>query len=280
MRDGAEDMTCKTTCQILSFVVLLSFSLDHVSAQTASGDTLASVNGSKITASQLNELTANFVADGGVSSPELKQVILNDLIVREAINQDVKKTGLLNSPRNAFQIKVAQQNAVMEIWFSDYLKKHPLTEADLAAQYEKEIAFSKDPKNFKEYLISQIVLGSEVEANQVIDQLKGGSIFEALAKAKSIDKPSAEQGGQLGWMLPVKLKPQISDLIHTLPVGPIPQKPIKVDNAWFVIRVGDVRPFTLPSFEQAKPLIAQALVRDRRQQAIIELMKTTKIVKN
>lgn len=272
-------MTRKIARNFLAFILVATPVFNNACAQTAAADTLATVNGTKITREQLTEWTSNFVSDGGVSTPEVRQVILNDLIIREAINQDLRKTGLLKSNRNAFLVKVAQQNAMMEIWFSEYLKNHPLTEADLASQYEKEIALSKDPKNSKEYFVSQIVVGNEADANQIIEALKRGSSFEGLAKEKSLDKVSADQGGQLGWLLPIKFKSPINDLVSILPVGQIMSKPIQVDNRWFIVRVRDVRPFVLPSFEQAKPLIAQALVQEKRQQAINELLKTSKIVR-
>jgi len=278
VESGIHNMTCKIARNIIAFVVIISPTLNNAFAQTAATDTLATVNSTKITRGQLTEWTNNFVSDGGAATLEVRQAILNDLIIREAINQDLKKTSLLKLRLNEFKIQVAQQNAMMEIWFSEYLKKHPITESDLAAQYEKEIAYSKDPKNSKEYLVSQIAVENEAEGNQIIAALRRGASFEGLAKEKSVDKNSAEQGGQLGWLLPTKLKSPINDLVSTLVVGQVSSKPIKVENLWFIIRVRDVRPFVLPSFEQAKPLIAQALVQEKRQQATVELLKTVKIV--
>jgi parvulin-like peptidyl-prolyl isomerase len=64
-----------------------------------------------------------------------------------------------------------------------------------------------------------------------------------------------------------------------LRVGQISPKPIQIENRWFIVRVRYVRPFVLSSFEKAKPLIAQALVKEKHQKAINELLKKAKIVR-
>jgi len=261
----------------LLILILLSLASTFAIAQTGGNTVLVLVNGAKITSGQLNDWVNVAVSEGAKDSPELRQSIMNDLILREAVSQDAKKTGLLTAGNNAFKIKVAEQNAVLELWFAQYFKAHPLSEADVKAEYEKQVALSKEPQNNKEYKLSQIVVGSESEANQIIAQLNKGASFASLAQEKSLDKNSGSRGGVMGWALPSQLVPPINEIVVSMTKGQFTLKPIQTSNGWHIVMVDDVKPFVIPSFDDAKAGIAQALVQQRRQEAVGALMKTIKI---
>ena len=261
----------------LLILILLSLASNFAIAQTGGNTVLVLVNGAKITSGQLNDWVNVAVSEGAKDSPELRQSIMNDLILREAVSQDAKKTGLLTAGNNAFKIKVAEQNAVLELWFAQYFKAHPLSEADVKAEYEKQVALSKEPQNNKEYKLSQIVVGSESEANQIIAQLNKGASFASLAQEKSLDKNSGSRGGVMGWALPSQLVPPINEIVVSMTKGQFTLKPIQTSNGWHIVMVDDVKPFVIPSFDDAKAGIAQALVQQRRQEAVGALMKTIKI---
>lgn len=244
-----------------------------------SGPVLMTINGSKIYASQVNEMVSMAVANGAKDSPELRQNLLNDLVVREVITQDIKKTGFLNKDNNALKLKLAQQNTMLELWFAEYFKTHQVTEADVRAEYERQVAISKEPLNSKQYEVAQIMVTSEAEGNEIIKQINNGMKFETLAKEKSLDKNTSDKGGVVGWVLPAQLAPPINDLIVNLGKGKVAQSPIKTNNGWHVIKLDDVRPFVMPTFDQVKNNIAQELVQQRRQQAINALLKDAKVVK-
>jgi peptidyl-prolyl cis-trans isomerase C len=71
--------------------------------------------------------------------------------------------------------------------------------------------------------------------------------------------------------------PPVNEVVPNLSKGRVAQTPIKTTNGWHVVMVEDVRPFTLPTFDQAKNTIAQSLVQQRRQEAVNALMKTVSI---
>lgn len=246
-------------------------------AQAQSAKVLVTINGTKITSAQLDQWVSVAVSEGAKDTPELRQGILNDLVLREVINQEVKKSGLLTKGNNAFKVKLAEQNAIMDLWFAQYFAEHPVTNEDVRAVYEKQVALSKDPKNSREYLVAQIVVASEADGVALINQINGGASFEDLAKTRSLDKNSGGQGGVIGWVLPTQLTPPVNDIVPNLPKGKITQSPVKTTNGWHVIKVDDVRPFVMPSFEQAKNAIAQSLVQQRRQEAINSLTQGFKI---
>ncbi|APB98976.1 peptidylprolyl isomerase [Polynucleobacter asymbioticus] len=264
---------------LIHVVATITLTCSAVAAYAQTGPVLMTINGGKIYTSQVNEMVSMAVANGAKDTPELRQSLLNDLAIREVITQDIKKTGLLNKDNNALKLKLAQQNTMLDLWYGEYFKTHPVTEADVKAEYERQLTSSKEPQNSKQYEVAQIMVASEAEANEIIKQIKGGAKFEVLAKEKSLEKVSGAQGGVVGWVFPSQLTPPINDIIVNLGKGNISQSPIKTNNGWHVIRLDDVRPFVMPPFDQVKNNIAQELVQQRRQQAINTLLKDAKVIK-
>ena len=260
---------------------LITFSLlvAVITANAQSGSVLTTINGGKIYTSQLNEMVTIAVANGAKDSPELRQNLLDDLVVREVISQDIKKTGLLNKDNNALKLKLAQQNSLLDLWFAEYFKKNPVTESDVRAEYDRQAALIKEPQNSKQYEVSQIMVANEAQATEIIQQINNGAKFETLAKDKSLEKISGAQGGVVGWVLPAQLAPPINVLIVNLDKGKIAQSPIRTNNGWHVIKLDDVRPFVMAHFDQVKNNLSQELVQQRRQQAVNALLKDAKVVK-
>ena len=269
-------MTLKTLLRTLG---ALTLSAATFAAYAQSGPVAMTVNGSKIYVNQVNEMVSMAVANGAKDSPELRQNMLNDLVVREVITQDIKKTGLLNKDNNALKLKLAQQNTMLELWFAEYFKSRPVTEADVKAEYDRQAALSKEPQNSKQYEVAQIMVASEAEAADIIKQINAGTKFEVLAKEKSLEKVSGAQGGVVGWVFPSQLAPPINELIVKLGKGNIAPSPVKTNNGWHVIKLDDVRPFVMPAFDQVKNNLAQELVQQRRQEAINALLKDAKVAK-
>lgn len=118
-----------------------------------------------------------------------------------------------------------------------------------------------------------MLLANEIEGNELINQLNGGASFEVLAKAKSLDKSTARQGG----VLPSQLVSPVSEVVVNLTKGRVAQKPIQTQAGWDVIKLVDVRPFVMPDYEQVNNNIAQALVQKKRQEALKALILESKI---
>jgi peptidyl-prolyl cis-trans isomerase C len=264
---------------LLSTLGALTLSVVAIASYAQSGPVAMTINGSKIYASQVNEMVSMAVANGAKDSPELRQNVLNDLVVREVITQDIKKTGLLNKDNNTLKLKLAQQNTMLELWFAEYFKSRPVTEADVKAEYDRQAALSKEPQNSRQYEVAQIMVASEAEATGIIKQINNGTKFEVLAKEKSLEKISGAQGGVVGWVFPSQLAPPINELIVNLGKGKIAPSPVKTNNGWHVIKLDDIRPFVMPAFDQVRNNIAQELVQQRRQEAINALLKDAKVVR-
>ncbi len=262
----------------MTFGVGIGLLLVRRKGKTNSGKAYVTVNGVKITTRQFNKLVTNAISEGVKDTPELRQAITNDLVLREAVSQDLKKTGVLDKADSALKVEVARQSAMLDLWFAQYFKAHPLTDTDVRTEYEKQVAVSKDPNNTQEYQLSQIVVASEDEGMEIITQLNEGVAFETLAKEKSLDKDSGVQGGLLGWAVPSQITAPIDEAVISMALGQVTQ-PIQTKVGWHIVKVNNIKPLAVPDFEQVKLGIAQKMAEEKRQQAVAELMSSVKVVK-
>ena len=260
---------------ISSFALVLVMAIGFMVYQNI--NTLATVNGTRITNSQLNEWVVDAISDGAKDTPELRQALLNRLIFREAALQNIQSIGLLSEGSNAFKVRVAPQKAEIELWFARYFKDHPITDADLKTQYDLQVAANKSSRNAYQYQVLQIVVNTQDEANQILGQLKKGAPFESVAKERSTDKDSGSRGGMVGWLFISQTAPPIGEVISGLSKGQIGPQAVQTQYGWHIIKVNDIKPATIASFEQSKGNLTQILVQQRRQEAIDELLKNTKV---
>ena len=262
---------------LLGIATLFFLGISTAQAQNAA---VVVVNGTKIMQKEVDVIAKNAVLRGAKDSPELRQAIVNDLILREAILQDVKKNSIDKKGDNPEKIKLAQQQVLQELWFEEYLKAHPISEVDVRSDYDRQFNLTKDGKNTNEYKISQIIVSNESEAKDIISQINSGASFEKLAAEKSLEKTSGSQGGAFpNWVLPDMVVQPLGDSLVAIPKGKIDPKPIRTNMGWHVVRVDDVRKFKMPSFEESKNNVYQGLVNRKKQEAVDVLMKKTTITK-
>ena len=257
----------------LAFAGLAGAAEDKVAKLPAGA--AASVNGRVIAEKTLNDIVKANVAQGQKESPELRKVILDELIARELFIQASTKQGLDKSPEVQEKLAQVRQDILIAALESDYLNKHPISEADLKAEYDRQIALIGDAQ---EYNIRQIIVSNESDAKAIIASLKKGESFEKLAKEKSLD-PSKEQGGNLGWVLSKQIIPEIANVLGNMSKGSLTSSPIQTNIGWHVIKLEDSRPFKAPSFEESKPRVRQTLVQAKRLELLAKLRESAKVLK-
>jgi peptidyl-prolyl cis-trans isomerase C len=158
---------------------------------------IAVVNGKAIPSSRLDAMVKQMAAQGQADNPQLRNAIKEELINREVLIQEAEKQGVPNNADVKTQLELARQSILMRGLVANYLQKHPVSDADLKAEYERYKSVVGD----KEYHARHILVEKEEEAKGIIAKLKAGSKFEDLAK-QSKDPGSAANGGDLDWVAP------------------------------------------------------------------------------
>lgn len=137
----------------------------------------------------------------------------------------------------------------------DVEKRIQITDEQIATYYDKNKAqfVTKGEAN-----LAHIQVANEAEANAIAQQLNNGADFATLAKEKSTDKLSAAQGGNLGWTKAGTFPQAFENAASQLQVGQVSQ-PIKIDNAYHIIKVIDRKAENIIPLAQVKDKITETI---------------------
>ncbi len=264
----------KSIAVLVAGLALSGFAYAEDKSKLPSG-AAAVVNGVTISDKTLDKIVKANVAQGQKESPELRKVILDELVARELFIQAANKQGLDKTPEVQERLAQIRQDLLIAALEGDYLKKHPITDSDLKAEYDRQINLIGDSQ---EYNLKQIIVANEADAKAIISSLKRGESFEKLAKEKSLD-PSKEQGGNLGWVLAKQIIPEIANVLANMSRGSLTAAPIQTSLGWHVIKLEDSRQFKAPTFEESKVRVQQTLMQAKRIELLGKLREGAKIVK-
>jgi len=237
---------------------------------------VVNVNGSPISQAVFEQNLRANVPAGQQVTPELQQTVLEELVNREVQAQEAVRLGLDKTPEGQLVLKQVRDNALVELLTQNYFARHPVSDIDVTAQYDREIAAINAQGGLQQYKLGLIILPNETQARDVLVKLRKGESFEKLATTYSID-PSRSQGGQIGWVLPSQITPVVAGVMVNMGKGSISATAVQSAAGWNIIKVEDKRPFQAPSYEQAKNQIRQALMQQRRAEYIKQLRDQAKI---
>jgi len=233
-----------------------------------------SVNGVVIPQAFFDAMNREREAAGQASSPEMAAAIRDELVNREVLAQAAAKRGLDKDPSVAAQMRIAAQTVMIRAFIDDHSKANPVTDAQLKSMYEAFVSQMGD----KEYKARHVLVDTEEEAKTIIAQLGRGESFEKLAKDKSKDTGSKDNGGDLDWGPAGRYVPEFGNALRVLQKGQTTPNAIKTQFGWHVIRLDDSRDMKPPKFDDVKENFRQRaqqetisrLVQDLRSKAKIE----------
>jgi len=264
-------------------------------AAIASAHTLVTVNGSAITQNdvdtELMQATqGRFNEVPAEKRAEFRKQVLNQLIAKELVYSDAKKTGILNSKDFKTEYKklleIAKRNIAIQVWQKKQLEKVKVSQKELKDYYNK----NKAEFNVKESVHARhILVKEEADAKKIIKELSGlkGAKLKAkfieLAKAKSTG-PSGAQGGDLGTFVSGQMVPAFNKAVFSMKVGTVTAKPVKTQFGYHVIYLEAKNPAKVRSFKEVAPVIEQRIKLEKFKTAVQakmkELKKKAKIVVN
>ena len=268
-------------CVLAAFLGLTLAQAPIATAQTQTKNDfefIATVNGSPITKGLFDLNVQAAVAQGQKDTPQLREAIKNELINRQLIVQEVLRQGLEKNVDLEDQIAQMRQNLYLQVYIDEYLKKDPITDQELLEEYNKQKQALGGSDTATQYKMSQIALRSESESIVVINRLQAGESFAKVAKEVSLDTASKAQGGLVGWVTPQQLAQPVANAMGSLTKGNFSKTPIKVGDAWVIVRLDDTRSAKIASFEASKNQLKQAIIQQHMNEVIKRLRETSRIV--
>ncbi|CAN1527750.1 SurA Parvulin-like peptidyl-prolyl isomerase [Burkholderiaceae bacterium] len=246
--------------------------------QKKSLEFVASVNSAPITQATFDANLKSAIDRGAKDSPELRQAIKEELINRELLAQEAKKEGLEKSTEFMMQVDQFEQNLLLQLYLDEYFKKNPITDEQLKTEYERQKKLLGDTGGEVQYRFSQIISSKESESLVLLSRLQKGDSFTQLARDFSADAAGKKEGGSVGWVNSQQINPQILQALRLLNKNEFSKKPIQIGNAWVIVRLDDKRAAKIPSFEEAKNQLRQAIVQQYLLETVKRLRQNAKIV--
>ncbi len=240
---------------------------------TSSGSGRVVVNGVTIPQSRIEAMNRELTTQGQPDTPERHNAVKDELINREIIAQAAARRGLDKNPDVAAQMEMARQAVLVRALFEDEVKKNPITDAQLEQQY---VAF-KGSMGTNEYKVRHILVDKEDDAKAIIAELNKGGDFAKIAKDKSKDPGSKDNGGDLDWGPSARYVKPFADSVTGMQKGQTTTAPVKTDFGYHVIRLDDVRPLQVPPFAELKEQFRQRAQQQQVQKLVMELRQRAKI---
>ncbi len=252
---------------------LLAFTAGAQAADDKNSDKPeALVNGVSIPKARVDLRVKIAAQQGQPDSPEMRKAIRDDIVNLEVVSQAAVKAGLDKQAETAQQIELARQSILASAYVQDYAKNHPITEEVLKQEYEA----TKTRVGKKEYKLSHILVETEDEAKKAAAELKKGAKFSKVAKTKSKDPGSKDNGGELGWAIPSNFVQPFGEAVLTLNKGQV-SAPVQTQYGWHLIKLEDTRELKVPAFEEMKPQLEKRKQQEAIQKLLEELRGKAKI---
>lgn len=153
-----------------------------------------------------------------------------------------------------------------------------LDDKTLQAEYDREVAGLKPSteRRAAHILIEINKQRDEKQASELADsiakKIAAGEDFAKLAEQYSDDIGSKNSGGDLGLSDGTVFPPVFEDALAKMKVGEI-SAPIKTADGIEVLKLIDVNTKPLPTFAERKDEIAQRLLRDKAQPALVKTVE-------
>ena len=268
----------KSVTKVISTVALLS--------SMAVAQTLITVNGTPITQKEvdtelMNATQGRFNQVPAEKRAEFRKQVLEQLVAKELVYGDAKKTGILKS--NEFKIEYEKvqerikKELAIQIWQNKELDKIKISDKALNEYYNA----NKDEFNEKEAVHARhILVKDEADAKKIygeLSSLKGDMLkgkFIELAKKKSTG-PSGPKGGDLGFFARGQMVPEFNDKVFSMKVGELSQ-PVKTQFGYHIIFLEEKHTKKTRAFSEVKSFIEQRLKIEKAKSVMQSKMKELK----
>ncbi len=208
-----------------------------------------------------------------------REKFLNEIVNKEMLHQEALKKGLDKTPD--FQKKVEEFKKitlVTELFEKDVMAKAKVSDQEVKAYYDEHKEEFAPTTQIK---ASHILVKTEDEAKKVMGRLKKGEKFADIAKAVSIDKGSAINGGDLGYFSKGQMVPEFEKAASIMNIGDVSSAPVRTEFGYHIIKVTDKKKGPVIEFEKIKDMISQKLSGGKQKEAfeqyIAELKKNYKV---
>ena len=196
----------------------------------------------------------------------------NNLATLEDLETEVEKQGLNYED---FKDRIRRQLLMQEVISHEVGSRILLSQEEARKFYEAHKQEFKSPGMVR---LGQILISTEKRkpeeaekmANEALAQLKAGQRFSTVAKKYS-DGPSAEQGGDVGFMKEGTLAPSIAAVVAKLDLNEF-SDPIQTKYGYVILKVLERYSPGIPKFEEVQQRVNEVLYDQKMQPDLREYL--------
>ncbi len=197
---------------------------------------------------------------------------LEEMITEKLFYEEALRRGLNNDREVAEVINDAKKKIVIaKLIKNDVEDKVKVSEDEIAAFYEENKDKLKTPEMWR---ASQILVPTEQEAKEMLQELNSGANFEDIARAQSKDA-TASRGGDIGYFRAGQVVPEFEKAALDLNVGQLSDI-VRTKFGYHIIKLTDKKASAMQTYENAKPMIENELKKKRKAEIFYELVMSLK----
>jgi peptidyl-prolyl cis-trans isomerase C len=258
----------------IAAAVLAAFAATAAQAEVQS----FKVNGQLVTKDQQERIIQNLVSRGQPRTPQLESQVRNRLTSEIVLQQEAEKLKLSRRQDVKQAIEAARNAILTNAAVSEFIKKNPVSDADVKRTFENE----KARWGSQEVSVRHILVKDEEKAKRLHAQISKGADFAKLARENTLDtQANKNAGGLIDWTSPRLFEPAFAAGFKNLKKGELAPAPVKTSLGWHIMKLEDTRAATrYNNYKEWEPVLRRALVQQRVQAHIDDLIKKAKIQNN
>nr|VFJ72839.1 MAG: peptidyl-prolyl cis-trans isomerase C [Candidatus Kentron sp. FW] len=265
---------------VVAFVVTWNSSILSAEADvTTDWHVLATADGRRITRAEvMREIeTSNPQIQADIerlSRDELRAIVI-DIAIRKRLLDEAQENTLLHKRVERgdlrHRIETYRDRLIAQAQL-ETIAADQVTNTDIEKRYQ---TLKDDMKGKEEWRIRHILVEDKKTIKKAGKSLSKRP-FDEVAREFSTDKPTAEQGGDLGFVPVDQLKEPFAKAISKLAVGK-PSKPFKTDLGWHIAKVEEKRPLEPAPLDAVRAWIREQLEIEAGQAHLKKLTESIEI---
>ncbi|MDQ9128162.1 peptidylprolyl isomerase [Serratia fonticola] len=197
----------------------------------------------------------------------LATIDLNAMMAKQTVTDEELKD-FFEQNKNSFIAPEKVKVSFIPLDAAALQDKVTVTEADISAYYDGHQSSFGQPERKK---FSVIQLKTEADAKAVLEELKNGGDFAALAKEKSTDIISRRTGGEMDWMEPDTTADELkqANLTEKGQLSGV----VKSSVGYLIVRLDDIKPALVKPLSEVHDAIAKQIKQEKAVDAYYALQQ-------
>ena len=231
---------------------------------------LATIDGDIITVEAYKREMASLSPQYKPLSPDDKAQFLDAVINKTILLKEAKKENLHREKEVADLIRKMEE----EIIIQEFIDRQISNKTDISGE-EIKAYYLDNPEEFKEPAKTRarhILVESRLMAAKILSDLERGISFEELARRYTLDVPSRQNGGDLGYFECGTLISDFEKACLDLDVGEI-SKPVKTELGYHIIEVLDRQKEGVRGLDEVSEEIRAKLLMEKEVSAYNDFLR-------